>query len=444
MTWGQFGALVILASIPATCGWPFRLGADAVDLADLARYDLGDFYHTGSDDPLSPGAFSAWKQGASVAFALFEPELSSGPFARTTLRRDGRDMREINLASYSYLGLGQHPEVIAAAVAVLQEFGTGACGSPMLSGMTVLHRDLETALAAFMRRDRTMLFNSGNSGAIGTLSAVLRKGDVAILDQYAHVCLVEGVRLAGARLETFAHNDPDDLDRKLAQHAGKRRLVVVEGLYSMHGDLGALDLLVPVARAHGVDVMVDEAHSILAVGESGRGAGEHFGVEDQIALSYGTFSKSFANAGSVLGGTAETMDYVRYFANTYVFSVALPPAVVAGVRAALDVATRDNTLRERLRRNTEHFRQGLLGLGIDTSGSSTHIIPIVIGSDRILLYQLTAMLREAGLFVAPVDYPSVPENELRLRTCVTAAHTIADLDEALNIIEAIVVPRLRA
>ncbi|MEM9428112.1 MAG: aminotransferase class I/II-fold pyridoxal phosphate-dependent enzyme [Pseudomonadota bacterium] len=414
-----------------------------MDLTELARYDLGDFFHTGTDDPLAPGDFTAWKAQAAPAFSLFEPALAAGPFARTTIRDGARQLREINLASYSYLGLGQNPEVIAAAVAALQEFGTGACGSPMLSGMTVLHRELEEALARFLGREQTMLFNSGNAGAIGTLAAVLRKGDIAILDQYAHICLIEGARLAGARVETFRHNDPEDLDAKLTRHAGKRRLVVVEGLYSMHGDLGALDRLVPVARAHGVEVMVDEAHSILAVGEAGRGAAEVHGVEDQIALTYGTFSKSFANAGSVLAGSAETMDYIRYFANTYVFSVALPPAIVAGVLKALEVATRDNRLRETLRANSAHFRAGLQTLGIDTASSTEHIIPIVLGANRVILYQLTATLRENGLFVAPVDYPSVPENELRLRTCVSAAHTKADLDEALGLIETYVVPQLR-
>lgn len=414
-----------------------------MDLSELARYDLGDFYNTGTENPLAPGDFTAWKRQAAPAFSLFEPSLSSGPFSRTNIRNGNNDVSAINLASYSYLGLGENPEVIAAAVAALQKFGTGACGSPMLSGMTVLHRDLEEALGEFMQRDQTMLFNSGNAGAIGMLSAVLRKGDVAILDQYAHICLIEGVRLAGARVETFAHNDPDDLDAKLTKHAGKRRLVVVEGLYSMHGTLGALDKLVPVAQSHGVDVVVDEAHSILSVGENGRGAAEHFGVEDQIALSYGTFSKSFANAGSVLGGSQETLEYIRYFANTYVFSVALPPVVVAGVHAALDVATRDNSLRIRLTENAVYFRNGLHSLGLDTAGSTAHIIPIVIGDDRMLLYQLTAILRENGLFVAPVDYPSVPENELRLRTCVTAAHRREDLDEALSIIETFVVPRIK-
>ena len=415
-----------------------------MDLEQLARYDLGDFYHTDSDDPLDPGSdYRLWKHGAEWVFNLFEPELTAGPFARTELMHDGVARQAINLSSYSYLGLGRHPEVIAAAIEALQQFGTGACGSPMLSGMTVLHRRLESALAQFMRREQTMLFNSGNAGAIGTLAAVLRKGDVAIMDEYAHICLVEGAKLAGARIDMFRHNDPEDLDAKLTRHAGKRRLVLVEGLYSMHGDLGALDVLAPVASAHGVRMMVDEAHSILAIGENGRGTAEHFAVEDEVALSYATFSKSFAHMGSVLGGSNETLDYVRYFANTYVFSAALPPVVAAGTLAALNVATRDNTLRDRLRANADHFRSGLNRLGINTAESNSHIVPIVIGSNRPLLYQLTSELRANGLFVAPVDYPSVPEDQLRLRTCVTAAHETADLDEALNIIEDIVVPRIQ-
>lgn len=414
-----------------------------MDPADLSKYDLGDFFLTGSDRILDPGTdYANWRRLASPVFELFEPEMIDGPYSRTRLTSATGDGRMINLASYNYLGLSRHPKVIEAAIDALRHFGAGACGSPVLSGMTVLHRDLERAFADFLERDQAILFNSGNAGAIGALSAVLRKGDVAVLDQYAHICLIEGAKLAGARIETFAHNDPDDLDRVLKAHASRRRLVVVEGLYSMHGDLGALDKLVPVAKSHGVEVFVDEAHSILAIGEKGRGAAEHFGVEADVDLSYGTFSKAFGNAGAALAGSKATLDYIRYFANTYVFSVALPPSVVAGTRAALEIGITEPGLRETLKANAAMFRSGLTTLGIDTSTSTAHIIPIVVGSDRMLLYELTAMLRRHGLFVAPVDYPSVPENELRLRTCVTAAHTPEDINEALGIIEHVVVPRL--
>ncbi len=411
---------------------------------ELAKLGLGDFYMTDSDTPASPGAdYLEWKHSADWAFSLFEPALAEGPFQRTKIASGGRLQPIINLSSYNYLGLAQHPKVIEAAVKALQTFGTGACGSPVLSGMTVLHRDLEQALATFSNHQQTMLFNSGNAGAIGALSAMLRRGDVAVMDQYSHICLIEGAKLAGAKIEMYAHNDPADLDRILTQYKDRRRLVIIEALFSMHGNFADLPALVPVARQHGVAVMLDEAHSILTVGEHGRGAAELFGVEKDIALSYGTFSKAFAGIGAFLAGSDAALEYVRYFANTYVFSVALPPAVVAGVRMALAVATEDNSLRQKLKANADYFRTQLHGLGINTGHSNSHIVPIVLGSDRQMLYELTALVRERGLFVAPVDFPSVPEDELRFRTCVTAAHTRQDLDEALNIIADTVVPRLR-
>ncbi|MCP5082352.1 MAG: aminotransferase class I/II-fold pyridoxal phosphate-dependent enzyme [Alphaproteobacteria bacterium] len=416
-----------------------------MNLQDIEKYDLGDFYHTDSDNPVYPGAdFTTWKANMASVFGLFEPSLAAGPAPRTQLATRAGKQSVINLTSYNYLGLAQHPEVVQASIEALKAFGTGACGSPMLSGMTVLHRELESSLASFAQREQALLFNSGNAGAIGMISAMLRRGDVAVMDEHSHICLIEGAKLCGAKLQMFAHNDASDLDRILEKNKGCRRVVIIEALYSMHGDFADLASLVPVARNHGVDVVLDEAHSILAVGANGRGAAELYGVEGDVALSYGTFSKAFGNIGAYLAGADEALDYIRFYANTYVFSVALPPAVVAGVKAALEVATRDNDLRVRLHDNADYLRSALHSLGISTGSSNSHIVPIVLGSGRRLLYELTHELREQGLFVAPVDYPSVPEDQLRFRACVTSAHTKSDLDDALNIIEDVVVPRLRA
>lgn len=407
---------------------------------DPAKYGLGDFYDTGSDLLLDPGReYAEWLNAAASAFDLYEPALADRPAPRTELETGP----VINLASYNYLGLSNHPNVVGAAADALTRYGTGACGSPILSGMTVLHKKLEAALSEFMQRERTILFNSGNAGAIGVLSAILRRGDVAVLDEYAHICLIEGARLAGARIATFAHNDAEDLDRVLSQHEGKRRLVVVEGLYSMHGTYGALDKLVPVTKTHGVEIMVDEAHSILAVGPNGRGAAELHGVEADVDLVYGTFSKAFGNIGGFVSGSSVALNYIRYFANTYVFSAALPPAVIAGIGAALDASQSSPQRRTELFENARYFKKGLNAIGVNTGEGDTYIIPIMIGDDRHKLYCLTAALRERGVFVAPVDYPSVPENQLRMRSCVTSAHSKSDLDEALAIIEEIVVPTLR-
>ena len=417
--------------------------AAAATRFDASQFSLADFYLGDSDDPLVPPAgFAEWRGETRWATTLYERSLLNGPAPRAEVEVEGERRAVINLSSYNYLGLAQHPETIAAARRALVTYGTGACGSPILSGMTDLHRRLERELTAFLGRESTMLFNSGFGGALGSLAGLLRKGDLAIVDSRSHLSLVDGAKLSGAQLKMFAHNDPDSLDQVLSRGAGQRRLVVVEGVYSMDGDLADLPALLEVAEHHGVGVFIDEAHSILACGAHGRGVVEHFGVERRVAMQYGTFSKAFAGIGGFVSGPKETLDYLRLYANPYGFSCALPPSVVAGLLAGLRVATCDDTLRRRLWDNAAYFRAGLRGLGVDTGESTTQVIPIIIGANRPLLYELGHAMLARGLFLAPVDYPSVPEDQVRFRASVTAAHTRADLDEALTIIEDTVVRKL--
>ena len=412
--------------------------------AEAMIFCLADFFLSDSEDPLVPPSdFAAWLEAGQRVLALYEPTLLEGPDPRTMLDGAGGPQPVINLASYNYLGLSRRPEVIAAACAALHEYGTGACGSPQLSGRTDLHRQLEDELSAFFGREQTVLFNSGFAGALGVMGGLLRKGDVAVLDAKCHVCLVEGARLAGARLELFDHNSPASLEAALARHKGRRRLVALEGVYSMDGDMGDLPALLPIAQEHSVGVLIDEAHSVLLFGATGRGVTEHFGSDVAVALKYGTFSKAFAGIGGFLSGPADLLRYMRMYANSYSFSCALPPAVVAGLREALAIARREPQLRARAQENADYFRGQVQALGMDTGASTTQVVPIIIGSDRSLLYELALELRRRGLFVAPVDYPSAPEDQLRFRASVTAAHSRADLDEALNILADVVAPRVR-
>lgn len=410
-------------------------------------FSLADF-HLGDPDQLDPTVppddFVAWRRATTWASQLYEPALRTAPLPRTELETTTGPRAEINLTSYNYLGLGTHPEVTQAAAAALREFGTGACGSPLLSGMTVLHRDLERRLAAFLERDAVLLFNSGFAGALGSIAGLLRKDDVAVVDSKSHVSLVDGARLSGARVMTFDHNDAGSLDRVLSSTTGRRRMVVAEGVYSMDGDRSPLTDLVTVAEQHGAPLLVDEAHSILACGATGRGIVEESGMNDRVRLQFGTFSKAFAGVGGFVAGPADTIDYLRCYASSYGFSCALPAATVAGLTAALQVAQAHPELRCRLWENADYFRTQLHSLGVDTGESTTYVVPIVIGGERGLLYRLGNELRERGLFLAPVDYPSVPQDQVRFRASVTAAHTRADLDEALNIIEDVVVPQLHA
>ena len=407
---------------------------------DPARFSLNDFLVGDSKDPLKPPPiFTKWHQAGEWAIELYEPQMLAPAEARTTLNYGGKAHPVINLCSYNYLGLANHPEVIAAAHEALTSHGMGACGSPMLSGMTDLHRQLEERVAEFLGYEDAMLFNSGFGGALGTISGLLRKSDVAVMDNRSHLSLRDGAVLARTRTERFEHNDPASLDAALTRHKGKRQLVIVEGIYSMDGDFGQLDALMDVADSHEAQVFVDEAHSMLACGPTGRGAVEHFGVEKRVRILYGTFSKAFGALGGFVAGSKETLDYLRFYSHPYVYSCALPPVVVAAILKALELGTTQPQLRQRLWENAEYFHRQLDALGLDTGNSTTYIMPIVIG-DRERMYRLGHELRHRGLWVAPVDYPAVPQDKICFRTCVTANHTRADLDEALNILSDTLVP----
>jgi glycine C-acetyltransferase len=405
-----------------------------------ANLSLADFVVGDSDDPLIPPlAFTQWKESGTWEAMLYEPELLATADARTTINYEGRPTPVINLCSYNYLGLANRPEVIAASREALAKYGLGACGSPLLSGMTDLHRELERRVAQFLGREDAMLFNSGFGGALGTLSGLLRKSDVAVLDNRSHLSLRDGAVLSRCRVNRFEHNDPSSLDAALSRYKGRRQLVIVEGIYSMDGDFAALGGLLDVAQAHNASVFIDEAHSVLGCGAHGRGAAEHFQVEDRIRLIYGTFSKAFGALGGFVAGPVETIDYLRFYAHPYAYSCALPPVIVAAVLSALQIANSEPQLRARLWENADYFRKQLNSVGIDTGASTTYIMPLVVG-DRARMYQLGHQLRRRGVWVAPVDYPAVPQDRICFRACVTAKHTRADLDEALNILQDTLVP----
>jgi 8-amino-7-oxononanoate synthase len=411
-----------------------------MNVDDVTKLSLSNFLAGESDDPLqAPASFTQWVRLGAWAAELYEPELLGSADARTTINYGGKPRPVINLCSYNYLGLANHPEVLAAAHEALRTHGMGACGSPMLSGMTDLHRELERRVAKFLQREDAMIFNSGFGGALGTISGLLRKSDVAILDNRSHLSLRDGAVLSRCRTEKFEHNDPESLDVALSRQKGRRQLVIVEGIYSMDGDFGNLKELIAIAESRGASVFIDEAHSMLGCGEHGRGAAEHFGLEDRVPLVYGTFSKAFGALGGFVAGSKETLQYLRFYAHPYVYSCALPPVVIAAILKALELGTSQPELRAQLWENADYFHAQLRELGLDTGNSTTYVMPIVIG-DRERMYRLGHELRRRGLWVAPVDYPAVPQNRICFRACVTAKHTRADLDEALNILADTLVP----
>ncbi len=376
---------------------------------DPAKLSLSNFLAGESDDPLqAPASFTNWMRLGAWAVQLYEPELLASADARTVINYGGKPRPVINLCSYNYLGLANHPEVLAAAHEALRTHGMGACGSPMLSGMTDLHRELERRVAKFLKREDAMLFNSGFGGALGTISGLLRKTDVALLDNRSHLSLRDGAVLSRCRTEKFEHNDPASLDAALSRHKGRRQLVIVEGIYSMDGDFGNLKELIAVAESHGASVFIDEAHSMLACGEHGRGAAEKFGVEDRVPLLYGTFSKAFGALGGFVAGSKETLQYLRFYAHPYVYSCALPPVVIAAILKALELGTSQPELRAQLWENADYFHAQLRSLGLDTGESTTYVMPIVI-ADRERMYRLGHELRRQTHSFRPCCKSKAPE-----------------------------------
>lgn len=343
---------------------------------------------------------------------------------------DGR--RLVMLGSNNYLGLTNHPAVKEAAAAALARYGTGCAGSRLLNGSLDLHERLEAALARFLRREAAITFSTGFQVNLGTLSCLLGRHDVAILDALDHACILDGCRLGFGKIYKFKHNDMVSLEAKLsAVPEGRGRLIVVDGVYSMEGDLAPLPEIVALKKRFGARLMVDDAHGLGVLGENGRGTAEHFAVEGEVDLVMGTFSKSLAAIGGFVAGDAEVIDYVRHTARSAVFSAALPPASAAAALAALELVEREPERRKQLWEATAYMKRELSGLGFDTGNSESPVIPIVVGDD-VRALRMVRRLQEEGVFVNCVISPAVPEDRAMIRTSYMATHQRAHLDRALE------------
>ena len=407
---------------------------------DAYRYSLADFYASDSPSVVEPPAdWGAWlaEPATQACMAFFEQPLLAAPRAATRIasRFDGKARDVINLTSYNYLGLATHPEVIGAARDAFETYGLGASGAAMLSGTYDLHVRLAEHLAAFKGREACALFSGGLMANYGALQGMLRRGDVLVMDEKCHQSIIDGGTLARARSVFFRHNDPDALAAVLEAHRGKRVLVAVEGVYSMDGDLGDLTRLAPVCTAYGVPLYVDEAHSSLLFGRTGRGIAELQGVEDQVAVTFGTLSKAFGGVGGFICSTSAIVRYIKSYASAYAFSCAPSPPVVAGCLKALEVATRDRHLQDRLWHNVARMRANLEAMQLNLGDSASQVIPIIIGESAELLFDMARRVQERGVFLQPVDYPAVPADQRRFRLSVTAMLTDAQIDEACNVIE---------
>ncbi len=345
----------------------------------------------------------------------------------------GRPM--IMVGSNNYLGLADHPKAKEAAKAAVDRYGVGTCGSRFLTGTIDLHEELEARLARFMKREAALTFSTGYQTNLGIISTIAGKGDHIVADRMVHASIIDACRLSFAEVHKFKHNNAGDLERILASldpDAGK--LIVVDGVFSMEGDIADLPRIVPLAKKYGARVLVDDAHAIGVLGANGRGTAEHFGLEGEIDLIMGTFSKTFASIGGVVVGSAKVVSYIKHFARSLIFSAAATPASVASVLAILDILETQPELRTRLWRITERMRTGFQAMGYNTGASQTPIIPIHVGDDE-KGFMLWKLLRDEGIFTTPVIYPAVPQGQALIRTSYGAAHTDEELDAVLAAFE---------
>ena len=342
--------------------------------------------------------------------------------------------RIIMCGSNNYLGLTTHPRVRQASIDAINRYGTSCTGSRFLNGNLRLHEQLEKEVADWVGKDAALVYSTGMQVNLGTISSIVGKNDIVILDKEDHASIVDGSFLSGGKIERFRHNDMDHLKRVLESLPGdKGKLLVVDGLFSMEGDIAPLPEIIPLCEQFGVRLMVDDAHAMGVLG-GGRGTAAHFGLTDKVDLIMSTFSKSFASLGGFIAGDAEVVDYIKHNARSFIFSASMSPANAAAALAALQVMREEPQRVARVNKIAEFMRKGYQALGFDTGNSVTPIIPIIIGDDE-RTFLTWRLLFEAGVFVNPVISPGTAPGRQLLRTSYMATHTDDQLHRVLEIFE---------
>ncbi len=348
----------------------------------------------------------------------------------TTVTIDGR--RLIMIGSNNYLGLTTHPDVRQASIDAAREFGTSCTGSRFLNGTLSMHHDLERHLARFLGKERALVFATGYQANLGTISALVGRNDVVVCDKENHASIVDGARLALGKMVRYRHNQMDDLDRVLGAcppEAGK--LVIVDGVFSMGGDLAPLPEIIACCGEHGARLMVDDAHGIGVTG-SGRGTAAHFGVTDDVDLIMGTFSKSLASVGGFIAGDEATIEWIQHLARSLIFSASLPPPNVAAALAALKILEKEPERVDRANSIAERMRAGYREIGYDVGASRTPIVPVLVGS-ALDAMRLWKAIFDAGVYTNVAIPPAVPEGKSLLRTSYMATHTDDQCEDVLRI-----------
>jgi 8-amino-7-oxononanoate synthase len=345
---------------------------------------------------------------------------------------NGRAMRMY--ASYSYLGLLGHPRINQAAKKAIDRFGTGTHGVRTLAGTLSLHQELEENIANFKHRESAITFSSGYVTNLTVISSLLSREDYVISDKLNHASIVDGCHLSGAKFIRFKHNDMEALEHRL-QHLPENsaKIVITDAVFSMDGDIIDFPKLSQLCKKYSSWLMVDEAHSLGVLGESGRGIEEHFGMKDAIDISMGTLSKTIPSTGGYIAGNRDIINYLRHTSRAYIFSAAIPPAQAAAANEAFKVITDEPWRVEKLNKNTHQFINGLKQRGFDTMRTETAIVPVLCHEDTSA-FLMTKYAQEHDIFVLPVVSPAVPPGLARLRATITAAHESEDIEEAMDII----------
>ncbi|MFI5161981.1 MAG: serine palmitoyltransferase [Sphingobacteriales bacterium] len=364
---------------------------------------------------------------AKGVYPYFRP-IESGQ--DTEVMIDGK--RVLMFGSNSYLGLTSHPKIKEASKKAIDKYGTGCAGSRFLNGTLDIHIELERRLANYVGKEASVLFSTGFQVNLGVLSSITSRNDYLLLDEFDHASLIDGSRLSFSRVIKYAHNDMEDLRRKLSilpEDAVK--LIVVDGIFSMEGDIVKLPEVVELAEEFGANIMVDDAHSLGVIGHKGAGTSSHFGLTDDVDLIMGTFSKSLASLGGFIAADAATIDYLKHRARSLIFSASMPPAAVASVLAALDIIENEPQHIAKLWDNRNYAHKLLTEEGFEIGPTESPIFPIYV-RDNDKTFMVTKYLQDAGVFVNPVVSPAVPSDSSLLRFSLMATHTFAQIDEAID------------
>lgn len=405
----------------------------------FSELNFGDFVKMEGKDVFETAAefykFTSWIKSQKEYFYRRISISGSEPEMDIIDPETGKPRRMINFSGNGYLNLAKHPKVIAAGIEAIKKYGAGSESAPLIGGTFVVHAELERKLAELKHCDDAVILSSGYGTNLGTLRAMIKKDDLAVIDQYAHASIADGTMTSVVR--TFIHNDLNSLENVMRLNSNGKyqtKFICVDGVYSMDGDIAPLPGIVEIAKKYGAYVYVDDAHAIGVIGKNGKGSSEHFNMEGKIDVIAGTMSKAIGSIGGFIASTKEMVEYLRYYSRAYMFSTAGSPVAAACSIAAIDVILNEPELRQKLWHNIEYFKEKLLKLGFNIGGTETAIFPVIVG-DNYKTKEMVKYLDKNNIYCNMILYPAVPQELSRLRISLTAGHTDAHLDAIVHHLE---------